>query len=160
MTVKIEMPRGFMQPIDSNFFTLLTGSFARLVGRTLVPAEINAEPQSWLYEQAPFCVLAHNTDADPRFIYANRAAQTCFGYAWDELVGLPSRLSAEPVHQEERQRLLDQVSSRGYASDYAGIRISKTGRRFWIEDGTVWQLMDEHGMLHGQAAMFTRWRDA
>jgi len=149
-----------MDTTDAAFFTLLTGSFARLVGHSLLPAEIITEPQSWLYEEASFCVLAHNTEADPRFIYANKAAQTCFGYSWDELVGLPSRLSAEPVHQEERQRLLDQVTQRGYASNYAGIRISKTGRRFWIENGTVWQLMDETGTLHGQAAVFTRWRDA
>jgi len=150
-----------LPPTDPAFFALLAGSFTRLVGHSLVPAEnMSAEPAAWLYAQAPFCVLAHDTQADPRFIYANEAAQECFGYAWDELVGLPSRLSAEPVHREERQHLLDQVSKQGYASNYAGIRISKTGHRFWIEDGTVWQLMDEQGVIHGQAAMFTRWREA
>jgi hypothetical protein len=33
----------------------------------------------WLYERAPFCLLAH-TAADPRFVPANRAVQVCFGY--------------------------------------------------------------------------------
>ena len=48
----------------------------------------------WLYEHAPFGLLAHDTSADPRFVYANSTAQGCFGYAWEEFVGLPSRLSA------------------------------------------------------------------
>jgi len=148
-----------MLPKDLAFFALLSGSFSRLVGRSLFASDGSADPAAWLYEEAPFCVLAHDTQADPHFIYANKAAQTCFDYAWDELVGLPSRLSAEAMHREERQRLLDQVSTHGFATNYAGIRISKTGRRFWIEDGTVWQLLDEAGTLHGQAAMFTRWRD-
>jgi hypothetical protein len=33
------------------------------------------------------------------------------------------------------------------------LRISKSQRRFWIDDGTVWQL-DEAGVLRGQAALF------
>ncbi len=30
-------------------------------------------------------VLAHNTEPDPVFIYANRTAQRCFEYAWESL---------------------------------------------------------------------------
>lgn len=149
-----------MQPTDRTFFDLLTGSHARLVGRSLLPCDLIADdPARWLYEEAPFCVLAHDTAADPRFIYANKAAQRCFDYHLDELIGLPSRLSAEPANQADRQRLLDQVTRQGFATNYSGIRISKTGRRFWIEDGTVWQLIDEAGQVHGQAAMFGSWRE-
>jgi PAS domain-containing protein len=85
-------------------------------------------------------VLAHNTDPDPRFIYANKAAQACFEYGWDEIVSLPSRLSAEPVDREDRQKLLDEVARHGFATGYSGLRIAKSGRRFFIEDGVVWQL--------------------
>jgi len=77
---------------DSEFFALLMGSYARLVGKLLVPEGKDA---AWLYAQAPIAVVAHNTDPDPKFIYANRCAQTCFEYSWDEFIGLPSRLSAE-----------------------------------------------------------------
>jgi hypothetical protein len=147
--------------LDSGFFDLLAGSYFRLLGIPLVPdGQGLPDPARWLYEQAPYCVLAHNTDPDPHFIYANRAAQACFEYTWDELISLPSRLSAEAPNREERQRLLDEVSRRGFASGYAGLRISKSGRRFWIEDGTVWQLLAEDGVLHGQAATFPAWRDA
>ncbi|HWA79873.1 MAG TPA: MEKHLA domain-containing protein [Acetobacteraceae bacterium] len=147
--------------LDPEFFALLSGSYLRLLGIPLIPhAQGLHDPARWLYEQAPCSVLAHNTDPDPRFIYANRAAQACFEYTWEELTSLPSRLSAEAPNREERQRLLKEVSSRGFATGYAGLRISKTGRRFWIEDGTVWQLLAEDGEVRGQAAIFSRWRDA
>ncbi|MGO8840451.1 MAG: MEKHLA domain-containing protein, partial [Methyloceanibacter sp.] len=41
-----------------------------------------------------------------------------------------------------------------------GLRIAKSGRRFWIEDGIVWQLVDRDGALRGQAASFGGWRSA
>jgi MEKHLA domain-containing protein len=105
-------------------------------------------------------VLAHNTDPDPLFIYANKAAQACFEFGWDEIVSLPSRLSAEPVDREDRQKLLDAVARHGFATGYSGLRIAKSGRRFFIEDGVVWQLIDDHGAVRGQAATFAKWRDA
>jgi hypothetical protein len=147
---------------DPDFLRLLAGSHARLVGAPLLPDDIgddDAARARWLYEDAPFCVLAHNTAADPRFVYANRAAQACFEYGWDEFTGLPSRLSAEAPDRAERQRLLDAVTRDGFIGDYRGIRIAKSGRRFWIESAVVWQLIDEAGTLHGQAAAFGDWRE-
>jgi PAS domain-containing protein len=94
----------------------------------------------WLYREAPFCALAHNTDRDAIFIYGNKAAQACFEYTWDELTSLRSRLSAEEPNREERQCLLDAVKRHGFATGYRGLRIAKSGRRFWIENVTVWQL--------------------
>lgn len=118
------------------------------------------EAASWLYKEAAFCVLAHDTAADPHFVYANEAAQRCFEYSWAEFVTLPSRLSAETPNRAERQSLLDQVSRQGYASGYRGLRIARSGRRFWIEDVTMWQLADSAGVVHGQAAAIPRWQDA
>ncbi len=146
--------------VDPDFSALLAGSYARLVGSPLIPAGTGAGAAHWLYEAAPFCVLAHDTDPDPRFIYANKAAQACFGYSWDEFTQLRSRFSAEAPDREERGRLLDAVTRDGFASGYRGVRVAKSGRRFWIEEGTVWQLLDEAGKLHGQAAVFRKWRDA
>ncbi len=141
---------------DPAFYRLLTGSYARLVGKPLVAANQDAW---WLYNHAPFAVLAHNTDPDPRFVYANRTAQGCFEYSWQEFTSLPSRLSAEAPDQAERQRLLDAVARNGFATGYRGIRISKSGRRFRIEDGIVWQLIDSGGTPRGQAATFSSWSD-
>ena len=142
---------------DPAFFALLASSYARLVRRPLVA---DGQDAAWLYNDAPFAVLAHNTAPDPVFVYANRTAQACFEYDWNEIVSLPSRLSAEAPNREERQRLLDAVTRDGFISDYRGMRIAKSGRRFWIEGGTVWQLIDEAGTPRGQAALFTSWTDA
>ena len=141
---------------DPDFFAVLTGSYARRLGAPLVPEGADA---GWLYWQAPFAVLAHDGGADPRFTYANRTAQACFGYTWAELIGLPSRLSAEAPERAERQRLLDAVARDGFTGGYCGLRIAKGGRRFWIERAVVWQL-DRDGVTIGQAATFAEWRDA
>lgn len=137
---------------DPAFFDLLTGSFHRFLGRPLLPKP--ALGPDWLYGEAPFAVLAHDTSPDPLFVYANRAAQRAFGYTWEAFVGMPSRLSAEAPEREERQRLLDAVARDGFVSDYAGIRVARDGRRFPVTDGIVWQLMDADGTVRGQAATF------
>ena len=140
--------------------TLLIGSYRRLLGQDLVDARWPIEQAAhWLQHEAPFCVLAHEASSDPRFIFANATAQRCFEYAATELIGLPSRLSAEAPNREERQHLLDTVSRQGYASGYRGLRIAKSGRRFWIEDVTVWNLIDDAGVCHGQAATYLKWVD-
>jgi len=146
---------------DPDFFDILVESYRRVVGAE-PPFLTPGGPQTaeWLYAHATHCVLAHNTDPDPRFIYANKAAQACFEYDLEEITKLPSRLSAVPSDREERQRLLEAVSRHGYAANYRGLRIAKSGRRFFIEDGVVWQLIDEGGLVRGQAASFGRWRDA
>lgn len=141
---------------DRAFFELITGSYARLVGRPLAGA---VQGPSWLYNEAPYVVVAHNTDPDPRFIYANKTAQARFEYPWREFVTLPSRLSAEAPDREERQRLLDAVTRDGFIANYRGLRVKKSGRHFWMEDGIVWQLIDEDGQRHGQAATFSSWTD-
>lgn len=149
-----------MHKADPEFFDLLVGSYRRIVGAAPMFLELG-QPHSarWLYQDASICVMAHNTDDDPRFIYANKAAQACFEYTWDEFTSLPSRLSAGPSDREDRQRLLNAVARNGFATGYTGLRIAKSGRRFWIEDGVVWQLVDPDGAVRGQAASFGRWRN-
>ncbi|MFJ2992905.1 MEKHLA domain-containing protein [Pandoraea sp. NPDC087047] len=145
---------------DPAFYQLLSHSHARLLGRPLVPNDIPvANAAEWLYESAPFAVLAHNTAPDPVFIYGNKAAQRRFGYDWDEITRLPSRLSAEAPNREERRRFLERVQRLGYESGYRGVRITKSGERFMIEEATLWQLLDEDGKLHGQAVVIPRTSD-
>lgn len=145
---------------DPQFFDLLVGSYRRLLRGDPPFLKQGTPPDAhWLYAHAPACVLAHNTDQDPRFIYANRAAQALFEYSWDEFLALPSRLSAEAPDRAERQRLLDAVARDGFARGYCGVRIAKSGRRFQIEDGVLWQLRTPNAMLRGVAASFAIWRD-
>ena len=159
-SVGITKGRAVILSHDPDFFDLLVSSYRCTVGSEPAFLEHGTHRSAdWLYAQASHPVLARNTDPDPRFIYANRAAQTAFEYDWDEITSLPSRLSAEPVDREERQRLLDSVARHGFATGYSGIRIAKSGRRFLIEAGVVWQLIDRDGAVRGQAATFANWHD-
>jgi hypothetical protein len=139
---------------DPSFVRLLMESYRRLVGGSLVPETIaDHDAARWLYEDAPFALLAHDASSDPTFIYGNCEAQRKFGYAWEELVRLPSRLSAEKPERDARDRFLQDVARYGYVAGYSGIRIAKSGRRFRIENATVWQLIDREGSVRGQAAI-------
>jgi hypothetical protein len=139
---------------DARFFDLLTRSYARLLNKPL-----SDRSATWLYRDAPFVVVAHNTDPDPRFVYANKAAQSCFEYDWDEFVMLPSHLSAEEMLREKRQTALEAVVRDGFVAGYSGVRIAKSGRRFRISGAVIWQLIDDNGVFRGQAATFADWND-
>ena len=148
-------------PYHTDFIRLMLDSHHRLLGTPAITEQCALdETARWLYEDAPFCLLAHTADADPRFCYANITAQRCFGYNWDEFIQLPSRLSAEPDRREERQALLSSVEKDGFALGYRGLRIARDGRRFWIENVKVWNLLDAQGRRIGQAATYLQWRDA
>ena len=142
-------------PLRLEFARLLLNSHALLLGEPLAdPALSLPEATRWLYEDAPFCVLAHSDELDPRFIYANLAAQHCFAYDWNEFIGMPSRLSAQPGERAERLEMLRQVEQAGFTRGYRGLRVDKHGRRFWIEDGRLWNLLDDNGVVQGQAVVF------
>ena len=129
---------------------LITQSHARLTGLPLVP-----EGESlWTL---PAVVVAHGTERDPIFFYANRAALALFEFTAEEFIRLPSRLSAVPLAREERARMLAQVAAQGFIDDYAGVRTARSGRGFRIERATVWNLVDPKGAIRGQAATFDRW---
>jgi hypothetical protein len=106
---------------------------------------------------APFVIVSHGTEADPVLNYGNAAALALWEMSWAELTRTPSRLTAEAPNREERARLLDAVTRRGFMDDYSGVRISKSGRRFRIQRATVWNLISENGEPCGQAAMFNQW---
>ena len=89
------------------------------------------------------------------FSYGNRAALQLFDATREQFTAMPSRLSAEPMLREERERLLSRVRAHGYIDDHSGVRVSLTGRRFRIERAIVWNLVDERGVRRGQAATFS-----
>jgi hypothetical protein len=134
---------------------LIVDSYRRLTGRDLldeVPGDDEALRLA-LWE-APRAIVAHGTEADPIFFYGNRLALELFEMSFEEFSSLPSRFSAEPLAREARAGLLEKVTRQGYVDGYSGMRIAKSGRRFMISDGTVWNLVDGAGVLHGQAATF------
>lgn len=131
-------------------------SFQRITGRRLVAA--GGDPVQMLWS-APLAIVAHGTEADPIFYFGNRMALQLFEMDFSAFTLLPSRLSAEALLRQERAQLLERVMRDGIIEDYAGVRISSTGRRFQISNASVWNVMDPAGGLVGQAAAFAEWGD-
>lgn len=107
--------------------------------------------------EAPFVIVSHGTQSNPIFNYGNRQALELWQLDWDAFTKLPSRCSAEPRDQAERSQMLTQAENQGLITNYQGIRISSTGKRFKIEDGIIWNVLDEEKQLSGQAATFKCW---
>ncbi len=153
----------FPKPNETNHFlaphiTVLCESFQRVTGKRLITCDRHdAIDMAKALFDAPYAVVSHDTSPDPVFNYANQTALDCFGMAWEDLIGLPSRYSAEPINREERALLLEEVTKKGFIDNYSGVRISKQGRRFLIKQATVWNVMDSKGRYQGQAAMFDHW---
>ncbi len=137
---------------------LICASHRRLLGETLIPSP-PADERALALEiwETPLVVVSHGIEEDPLFNFGNRAALRLWEMSASEFVGLPSRYSAEASERSERERLLLDVTQRGYSQNYSGIRASRSGRRFRIERAVVINLVDEAGVRRGQAAAFSSW---
>lgn len=142
----------------SDHANVLNTSYRKLVGSDLVVNYTNHQSLAEALFYAPFVVVSHNTEADPVFNYANLKALQLFEFDWDEFTALPSRLSAEPAHQSERAKLLADVAKKGFSNGYTGVRVTKSGARFLIQNAVVWNLFDKTGTYAGQAARFDEWQ--
>lgn len=136
---------------------LLLDSFQQLLGYELISRQDTALEQARALFFAPFVVLSHGRQTDPILNYGNQMALQLWEMTWEDFTRTPSRLTAEPVNREERQRILQRVTKRGYVNDYRGVRISSKGKRFLIEEAIVWNLVDRQGQFYGQAATFCDW---
>lgn len=146
------------EPAMVNWIQFVLDSYRRWTGRELIPRVGDAAEQAAALFAAPFVVASHGTEEDPILNYGNRTALELWELSWGQLTQTPSRLTAEPVNQAERERMLAQAAARGFIDDYRGVRISSTGRRFLVEDVFVWNVVDEAGQKLGQAATFARWK--
>lgn len=152
----------YNEPTEANLFlaehaTVLIQAYRHWTGRELVAPNLSAQEAAYALYHATFVVLSHDATADPCFTYANLSAQQIFEMPWREIVGLPSRFSAEPLAQTARTQLLERVNTHGFIDDYSGVRISRTGKRFQVHHANVWNLLGQDGLKIGQAACFSEW---
>ena len=137
----------------------ILADYQRLFGRPLLsgchtwPARQAAQE---LFGATPV-VLAHDGGASPRLIYANAAALRLWDRPWDSMVGMPSRLTAEPRERQARQLALEQARRQEAITNYAGVRVNRHGRRFRIEGARLWTLQEGSSEPLGQAACFESW---
>ncbi len=144
--------------VQPGFLQWLCDSYERCVGIPLVQPVDGQTLEDALW-QAPRVIVSHGTQADPIFHYGNAQALAVFEMDAKSFCRLPSRLSAEPVAQPEREALLARVTRDGFIDNYSGVRISASGRRFRIDQAVVWNVHDDEGRYAGQAATFDRWTD-
>jgi hypothetical protein len=145
-------------PLLIKHIEYLLKSYLRWTGHELIlPASSLLERAKALFDQ-PFVVLSHGTQTDPILNYGNKAALDLWELTWEKFTKMPSWLTAEPANREDRDLLLEQVRRNGFIDTYSGVRITGSGRRFLIERGTVWNIVDEKEKYVGQAATFREWK--
>jgi hypothetical protein len=135
---------------------LLLNSFEQLLGYPLIPTDPERSPAEALF-RASTVVISHGVQDDPILNYGNQAALQLWEMDWQRFTQTPSRLTAQPMERSERQRMLAEAKQKGYYDQYRGIRISSTGKRFFIENAIIWNVIDDQQRLQGQAATFSRW---
>lgn len=141
--------RALMEANAGALLGLLAVSFQRLTSRALTP-----DGDVWGAQAA---ILAHDTHSPPRFTYGNARALELFKLTATDFLGRPSHTSAEPAHRDERARMFARLEADDVVTGYAGVRIAADGTQFRIEDAVIWNLVDEAGTRHGQAAWFDKW---
>jgi hypothetical protein len=136
---------------------LIIQSYRALLGRELIPAICDDPNFAETLFHAPIAVISHDTAPDPVFNYANLQALALFEMSWEEFTQMPSRFSAAQAEWAEREKLLASVKAHGFVYPLQGVRASKTGKRFEVHDGAVWNLIDAGRQYRGQAACFFAW---
>ena len=136
---------------------LLLDSYRHWMNQDLINRDTDPLEESRRLFESPFVVVSHGMQKDPILNYGNLTTLDLWEMSWEELTKTPSRLTAEPPNQEERAQMLERATQHGFIDDYRGIRISKTGKRFLVEQAIVWNVVDAHGHKHGQAATFSKW---
>ena len=142
-------------PRSLGLTALLLESHQRLFQRPLVRSNgiRLAAQELFVLDQ----VVCHDGSEDPRFLYANRAALQLFNRNWEQMVGMPSRLSASANQRLSRREQLELARRQDKLENYSGVRVNSQGRRFQIRGARIWSLIDQERHYSGQAACFSQW---
>ncbi len=135
----------------------LLNSYYHWTGETLLDGTGTPQEVAKALFEAPFVLVSHGMEADPIFNYGNLKALEMWELTWEALTQMPSRKTAEPIAQEDRDRLLTETHAKGFVKNYKGVRISSTGKRFLIEDVLIWNILDENKQKCGQAAVYSKY---
>jgi hypothetical protein len=134
----------------------LLRSFQHWTGKVLLDADGEPVEIARALFEAPFFLASHSMEENPIYNYGNRRALELWQLDWEQFTKLPSRNTTEPADRAERECLLTQTKTQG-VGNWQGVRISSTGKRFFVEDGIIWNVLDERNQMCGQAATFSKW---
>ncbi|CAH2570768.1 MEKHLA domain-containing protein [Planktothrix agardhii] len=135
----------------------LLRSYQHWTGEILLNFNDTPEEVAEILFYSPFVLVSHGIEPDPIFNYGNQKALKMWELTWEELTQMPSRKTAEPMVQEERDRLLAETTAKGFVKNYQGVRISSSGKRFLIQDVLIWNVLDEQEQYCGQAAVYSKY---
>ena len=141
------------------FVARVVEAFARVTAKSLVD-EAGLDPDA-LGRSAyfgDFALLCHRGGADAVLNYGNAFALRLWQCDWSSFVTTPSAATTPMEVSGARDLLMQKVSRDNFVRGYSGERIDRTGRRFLIQDVTVWRLLDAAGNSFGMAAFFRRYR--
>jgi hypothetical protein len=136
----------------------LLDSYAHWIKQELIQRSGTPLEQVERLFNSAFVVASHGAENDPILNYGNQVALNLWAMDWQQFTQTPSRLTAEPVNREERARMLEQAKTQGYISDYRGVRISSTGKRFLVDQTIIWNIHKPDGTVIGQGATFSTWK--
>jgi MEKHLA domain len=148
----------WQEPQIIDWSEILLASYQRLLGQELIECSGSRSAQAQLLYTASFVVVSHGTQSDPVLNYGNQVALDLWEMDWAMFTKTLSRSTAEPVNQAARQVMMSQVQQQGFVTNYRGVRISSSGRRFEIDQATIWNLINSQGQPCGQAATFASWK--
>ena len=149
-----QAPAPWLTQAKQHLARCILSSYERAFGRHLLAGGDHAHQELFA---ADTVVLAHDGGSDPALIYANAAALRLWERPWAEMIGMPSRLTAEPQERADRARMLATALQQLASEGYSGVRISKSGRRFQIHNARLWTLWGPGDQPCGQAAAFSSW---
>ncbi|MDJ0798373.1 MAG: MEKHLA domain-containing protein [Calothrix sp. MO_167.B12] len=135
----------------------LLHSYQHWMGQSLFDLSIPPEDLAQALFEAPFVVVSHGTETDPIFNYGNHKALELWELSWEEFTQMPARKIAEEGVQQEHNNLLTDTLSKGFRN-FSGVRITSNGKRFHIEKGIIWNVLDEQNQRCGQASLFLSWK--
>ncbi len=135
----------------------LLDSYAHWLKQELILRDGTPIQQAEHLFNSSFVVASHGVQEDPVLNYGNQTALDLWEMDWHQFTQTPSKATAEPVNREERARMLEQAARQGYISDYRGVRISRTGKRFLVKRALIWNICKLDGTLLGQGATFSGW---
>jgi hypothetical protein len=153
------LPEFLLTKNYQDHLSIVEASYKHCFSESLFDVEYQDEALVEKVWNAKFALVSHGAQEDPIFNFANQAALDLFDMDFDTFTRTPSRQSAEneKLTQEERNALLKEVTEKGCIDNYSGVRISAKGRRFFVKNARVWNLIDSNGSHVGQAAILTEW---
>ncbi len=141
---------------NNRIVRLILNSHEQAFNYPLLKKQSDMQNSKNLFSQQ-LVILAHDNSKDPILVYANALALKLWEKTWEEMIGMPSRLTAPEEEQKQREIAIKNALNKISITNYEGIRITSTGKLFLIKKAKIWKIWDEQSQTFGQAASFLNW---